>query len=1112
MGADMWRNFRIVVACMLILGMSLLSQQVLAQVTSAGTVQGVVTDSVGAVMPGVSVTATQISTAVQWHTVTDANGSYIFPDLPVGVFTISAAKTGFSKTEVSSVILNAGQNLRTNLTLHVGTVSQTVNVVSSSIVPDTQTGNVGEVVGSRQIEALPLVTRNFVQLIELVPGVSSDIGSEPGFASNSILAASVNGVREDSNNWTIDGSTDLDVYNGNNNIAPDIDAIAQFRIDRGNYTAEQGRSAGASINVILKSGTNQFHGSAFEFLRNAALNANNYFNNLYDVPKPSDNYNNWGYTVGGPIKKNRLFFFWSEEWRHIKEPSGTYLAKLPTANERTGNFSDYATLGVTQPLVPASVATNPLCVGCVAGQPFPNNQIPTELLNSNSLLLINDYYPTAGPIVNGYNFASAAPDITTVREELIRLDYNLNANWKAFAHYVQDQNHITSPYSLFDYNVIPYVAGSTEFEPMQNFAVNVTGSITPNLVNETQFSLYHNIIRISINPTASRSVAPGLDIPYYFPNHFNASDRIPSLNFVQYSGLLAEWPFLNGFFYHTFTDNLSWHHGNHNFKIGGLLTYQGKNEDNSNSLTNGSFTFTGTQTTNDMADMLLGYAQSYSENETDPTQHLRYWDAEAYAQDQWQVNNRLSVTYGLRETYFGPPIDENNLDSNFIPGLYQPALAPTVNSDGTLSNIPPSQLYQGAYLPTNGIIVAGQNSPYGSAVYKVFKVNLAPRAGFSYDVFGDGKTVVRGGFGRYFDRVPPFELGAKSNPPFNSSVTLYNVLVNNPRGSGGSSVYSPVAVNSFATKYNWPYNYQWSFGIQRQVIRNIMVDAEYVETLGEHLLYTPEVNANPPSVAVASGAINVNQARPYLGYGAIGQLTPEASSNYHGLQVAIQGQPRPSLTFNVSYTYSRTLTDASNEQYSPQNNLDPHADYGPASFDKPQMLVASYEWQLPFFASNEHAVVREALAGWQWGGILSTDSGEPLTVANDTFLPSGTTASGVVDSTQRPDQIGKVQAGNGINDWLNLNAFAAPPLGQFGTEGVGVARLPKFVQFDTSVQKNFHLYRQVAMNFRVEAINALNHTNFNGVDTNYYATSPTFGHITSANLPRITQIGLHFVF
>ena len=1101
----MWSRVR---ALMLLLFVAVCFQKAPAQVTSAGSIAGQVVDASGAMVPGATVIAVQTQTNGQWKSSTGESGTYIFPNLPVGTFTLTAQKEGFSKQQVNAITLNAGDQLRTNFTLRPGAVTDTVQVSSDSISVDTESANVGEVVSAESLEAMPLVTRNFIQLVELVPGVSSDIGSQEGFGSGSGLAASVNGVRENANNWTIDGVPNLDVYNGNNSIVPDVDALAEFRIDRGNYTAEQGRSAGATINAILKSGTNKLHATAFEYLRNGALNANNYFSNLAGTPRPNEHYNNWGYTAGGPIKRDKLFFFWSEEWRKIIEPSGTQRTLVPTDLELKGDFSDYALLGLNEPMVTAALAANPLCTGCIAGNPFPNDQIPTGMLDKNALLLINTYYPRAQAFKDGYNFSSAVPTTTTVREELIRLDYNFSDKWKAFAHYIQDQNHITSPYSLWGDNPLPNVEGTKEFEPMQSFGINLVGTLTPNLINEVQFGIYHDIIRISEDATISRSRASGLDIPYYFPEpHLNLDNRIPQLHFDHYAGVNTDWPFLNGFFFHKWNDNVSWHRGAHNFRFGLLVTQQGKNENNQDALGNGSFTWHGSQTGNDLADMFTNFADNYQEEQSNPMQHLRYWDEEAYGQDQWQVSHRLSLTYGLRYTFFSPEIDENNLLTNFLSQLYQPSLAPVVSPvDGSLSSIPDSQMSLGAYLPTNGIIVAGVNSPYGDAVFKSPKLNLAPRVGFSYDLFGNGKTAIRGGYGMYYDRTAPYELNGKSNPPFNAKVSLYKVTVDNPGHSGGQSAYSSLGINGLNPKYTNPSNQQWSLGVQQEVHRNTVVNLDYVRTQGAHLLYLTQLNQNGNQLAVAQGVVNPDAARPYLGFGGIGQFTPEASSTYNGLQASLREQMGNALTLNVNYTFSKVLTDAGGDANSPQDSHNLKADRGVASFDRAHMLKANFVWTLPTPTSN--AMLRNTIGGWQWSALGSILTGEPIQPTLTT--PAAYSNSGVVDSTQRPDLVGKAQDGKGRTDWLNPNAFAVPALGTFGNAGISVARLPRQTQVDSSISKDFHIYESVHMQFNLSAINAFNHTLFNGVNATY--GSSTFGQITGATTQRTVQAGLHFSY
>jgi hypothetical protein len=320
-------------------------------------------------------------------------------------------------------------------------------------------------------------------------------------------------------------------------------------------------------------------------------------------------------------------------------------------------------------------------------------------------------------------------------------------------------------------------------------------------------------------------------------------------------------------------------------------------------------------------------------------------------------------------------------------------------------------------------------------------------------------------------------------------------------------VNSPVAMTGFSTDYKLPYNQQWSVGVQRQITGGTVLDVSYVGNHENHLLYLIQTNQNRPSAAVAQGLINVNQVRPYVGYGPIGTFTPDASSSYNGLQASLREQLGRVLTLNASYTYSKVLTDApADDNYSPQDSANPHADRGPANFDRTHIFVTSYVWQMPSLR-DRNLVMRGALGGWQWSGILTSQSGEPLTPVLGVYLNSG-----VIDSTQRPNIVGKAQDGAGVNDWLNPNGYAVPAQGTFGDAPVGAGRLPHNTQFDTSVEKTFAIHEHLQLSIRAEAINAFNHSLFNSVVTDYYPGNPTFGQIVGTAYPRTSQLGMHLAF
>jgi hypothetical protein len=468
--------------------------------------------------------------------------------------------------------------------------------------------------------------------------------------------------------------------------------------------------------------------------------------------------------------------------------------------------------------------------------------------------------------------------------------------------------------------------------------------------------------------------------------------------------------------------------------------------------------------------------------------------------------------------------DLNGLLTNFSPKLYSASQAPTVNADGSLvvSSITASQMSDGVYLPTNGIVLAGVNSPYGDAVFQAPKLNLAPRMGFSYDVTGKGKTVVRGGYGFYYDRTAPYALGGKGNPPFNANVTLNGVTVSDPAHSSSSKSFTTTGLTALAQKYTNPDNQQWSLGVQHQIRPNMVLTVEGVRTQGSHLLYNNQINQNGSLLEVAKGTLHPDVARPYKGYGAIAVFTPEASSTYNGLQTSLRDQIGKAITLDVNYTYSKVLTNAPNDFSSPQNAKNLKADRAVASFDKTHMLKADWVWNLPEFKGNR--VLHHTAGGWQWSGLMSFQSGAPVGVALS--VPGiSYSNSGVTDSSQRPNLVGKAQANKSFKHWLNLDAFAKPALGTFGNSGPMVARMPHITQVDSSLTKDFDVNKRIHMQFNLSAINVLNHAQFNGINNTYIDAkdskdtakeildqNPNFGLISAGGTPRKMQAGLHLTF
>jgi hypothetical protein len=1077
-----------------------------AQTADAGTVLGTVTDSTGAMMPGVSITLRSPENNLMYTTATDQSGEFRFPTVPAGLYELTAERDGFMKVVHSSFGVHAAEPAQVNLVLQVGAISQQVTVTGAPPVVNTVTASEGNTVTGEQVNSLPLSNRVFTQLMSLEPGVSMPVSVDPLFGSNSAVTFSVNGVRDDENNMLIDGVRNADTFGANAFVAPNLFAVSEVRIENSDYTATAGRSAGAQVNLVTRSGTNKLHGDVFEFFRNNAFNAENYFSTI----SPEDRHNNFGYDIGGPIKKDRIFFFWSEEWRRILESSGPLVAYAPTALERAGNFSE----SPTQPTDPNT------------GQPFPNNTIPNGRLDQNALLLLATYFPqpTPGYNLDGYNFISQVPNFTRWREELTRIDVRVNDKWSLFGRYTQDTNLLSNPYGLFGENSFPNVGGSTQNFPMYNWAAHLTYAPHPNLFTEFSVGMYFaNDKSLENSPLSSKARAPGLTLQQIFP--LDELDRIPSLSFgYPYTGITEMWYFHNDAFSIPFQSDTTWIRGAHTLRFGAVFTLEGKSElaNPSDNNTNGTYSFVGGYTGNPLADFMLNMATSYTETALDPFGKYRWYNLEPYVEDQVKLRKNLTLTAAVRYEYFQPEHELSNMFGGFDPAFYSRADAPTVNQSGQVTPNSGNLL--------NGIIVGGRNtyagansSPYGQALFPSHKDAFAPRLGLSWDPFSDGRTAIRAGYGIFYDRWGSYSQFGAYNPPFNTSVTIFNTSLDNPGGAAGS--ISPAGLNTPLAPWKYPSVQKWSLNVQHEVASDTSLSVGYVGTKGTHLLGFYDMNQGQPNVQVSEGNIDPDYFRPYQGFGTIDGYATIFGSNYNSLQASLIHRLKDGLSFQASYTYSKTLTDNPGPQSTVYNNTWPQdsynirAEYGPADFDYTHMLSFNYSWELPFF-KHANAVTKAMLGGWQLSGISEFQSGAPLTVN----LPND--QAGVGSYNQRPDQVGNpFQTGpiaanptctapsqvRTLTNWFNPCAFALNPAGTFGDERTGVLRGPYFQNWDMGLAKNFALRESVGLQFQLEAFDVFNHPCWGAPNLTLASGSP-LGAITSATSPRIVQLSLALKF
>jgi outer membrane receptor protein involved in Fe transport len=1047
-----------------------------------GTITGTVTDESGAALPGVAVVVRNVDTGDTRQFISSGTGAYTASFLPVGSYDLSFQISGFQTLQARSLRLHVNDRLKVDAMLKVGEISEQIEVTAERLIQPTPA--VQSLMGPVQIEELALNNRNFIQLATLVPGVSSDLPDEVGVGLTSITSISINGARRNAVNWLVDGASNVDVGSNVTLLAtPTLESIEEFKIITSSYAAEWPRSGGGVVNVVTKSGTNDFRFSGYEFFRNDKLNANTYFRNQSTNPEvagkpPRLRYNNFGYTAGGPIMKDRLFFFWSQEWRQISRASASV----------TANVIDPAWL--TDPNNPNYVPPaerDPIAVSLLSAWPAPN-------LGSN-------------------RFISSTPAEQDTRQEVMRLDYNLNSSWRLMGRYTHDLSQTEEPGGLFFNSPVPGVATTRTAVPGHVFVAQITATLSPNTLNEFTYQLSGNEISTGYSEGARNKKSDyGISTGELFAD--NANGLIPIL---RVGGLatpiganqLVEIKYRN----HTLADNLTLQRGNHSFKVGALVTLESKDENAANA-TQGDFTFAAGGGRNAFQNFLRGNRDGlcgapcfYTESEIDITNHLRFNRYEAYVQDSWRVRPRLTLDVGLRYSLFPGVTDENDVLTSFSPALYNPSNVPRFSSAAGTAVI------VGTGDPLNGIVVAGRNAPNGRRLYETEKNNIAPRVGFTWDPFGGARTQLRGGYGIYYDQplVGIFEQNAFVNPPFANSVTLLNPSLANPASGIAPNTRGVRNLIASSDPFKTPRTMQWNVGITRQLYERGVVDVSYVGARGDNLIRPVDINLPQPEDVVRLGSQNL--ARPYLGYGTITMRQTTARSRYHGLLVSFRHDAGRAGTFNLAYTLSRNKTDSTNDRDAvdlPQNPLDLEAEYALARTDRTHIFTANYVYELPFFR-NGAGLAKAVLGGWQLAGITTFQSGPPISRLETINTGAGRKGGRV---SQLSDPFAGVPSDR---YFINPAAFAPPADGLYGNTGRAFFRLPGRNQWDLTLSKNWYPSGKARVQFRADFINALNHTQLTTIDRICRATATdatcaipngTFGLFDGVRAPREIQLGI----
>ena len=1096
---------------------------------STATLRGTVADSTGGVVPGATVTAKNSVTGFTRSVTTNANGIYLLQELPVGTYNLTVELAGFKTMSKTGIELNVADVRESEFKLETGAISETVSVVADTLVVKTSGGEVAGLVTGEQVRELPLNGRNFLQLAMLMPGVSSPDSlnvKDKGLLSGSDM--SVSGAAVTSNLWTVDGTNNNDVGSQRTILVyPSVDAIEEFKIHRNSYGAEYGQAGGAIINIVTRGGTNEFHGSAYYFGRRDALNANNYFLEKAEQPKNNLNRNDFGWTLGGPIVKDKLHFFASMEWNREKRGIPV-TALVPTAAQRVGDFS--------QPVVNAdgTACGGPTPTDPLTGQPFPGNQIPANRLSAGGLDWMKLYplpnltTPTTG---NCNNWVTSLDSPINYAQINARVDWTLSNTARLMVRYTQDSWTNSAPpvyTNLWGDDAFPAVSSNWD-QPSRSAMIQLTNNIGTKSVNTLTFSYSGNAINIDPG-----DADPGLvgqihnTIPSIYPLSSKPYGEQTGAPFTWglsqgYGSVYAIAPFRNHQNLWVLKDDYSAVFGKHLLKAGVLASTNIKSEDTGsgggfqNSAFWGSAGLNGwnANTGNILSDFLLkDITFGFSETAGNRQMPTKWNDLEFYVADTWKVRPRVTVDYGVRWSMLLNYYTGDDKMTSFVPSLFNPALGG--DPCNGLSMVPGTNPCQTAgYLGGT----AGPNRSLQNEKYDA----LAPRLGVAWDVFGTGKTAVRAGLGLFYmrERISG-GLNFPTNPPFGATTGGLRYLDSNAEPYPGAFSVSGGAPGSGRDPNAViPSSWTWNLTFEQQLAQNTTLELSYVGTKQQDQLHfydvdqvsaTADLNKNGVSdrldyVRAAGDAGVAATVRPYGVFGdrQIVMWYHEGEAQYHGLQAQVVSRFGRGSQFQASYTWSKStgnlgLADSGglDTNNSVTDLANPRLDWGPTLMNRPHIFNASLVLMLPTF-ENKSGFVKNVLGDWEIASIVQASSGQSMTVFTS-GSPNINTISGTgYGGNQRPNRVAGVscQASGGAKEQiLNPAAFTLTgfQLGTIGNAGRGICEGPRFYQTDLSLYKNIRVSNRVKMQLRFEMFNIFNNVNFlqGSVNNTFNPTTATY--------------------
>ncbi len=1129
-----------------------------------GTVTGRVLDPSSNVIVGAPITLVSATTKEARKTTTNETGAFTFAAVQPGVYSLTVEQSGFQTYHRAGFVVSSNERAALgDITLKIGTVSDAVTVTAEGALVQTASSETSALVSAKQLELLLVRSRDVVSLLRLAPGVVSTYDSEViGGGGYGSTTPYVQGTRRSWNVFAVDGLSgsdhgDATTFSSNVNM----DAVSEVKILSNNYQAEYGRSGGALVDIVTKSGGQQFHGSGYWYKRHEMFNANDFFNNKNKVSKALYRYLTLGATIGGPVyipkvfntDKSKLFFFYSLEHWETKTPKSMQRFTVPTALERVGDFSQ--SVDVNNKLI---VVNDP-----ITKQPLPGNQMPTSSVNRNGQALLNIFHnPNAldrGVTLGNYNYVMQESLETPKRQHLFKIDYLPTAKDRLSVRgstWWSDQRGYATATPSSSWDLV-----QTKYTYTDNGMVAAYSHIfAPWLVNEFSAGLRHgmekspvlsqeelnHVVRSKVNMTLGQ-----------FTSGINPLNIIPSASFGGITGA-GSYSIHNRFDQagvdtaFNANDTISITRGTHLIKLG-ILAEILRNDEAAAGTFNGSFSFSRSvnnpfDTNHPYANALFGEFYSYTESTTRPPfqGYKKVW--EWFAQDSWKVTPRLTIEYGMRFSWYthwsqrkgqveankGAAFSLERYSAAAAPSLYMPgkdANGVRVGVDPATKQTVPSVLI-GAFVPgsgdfVNGMVLSSDRS-YPKGWMEQEPVQLSPRLGFAYDVFGRGKTAVRGSVGVFPVTRPGNWYSIILQPPTQYNPVMYYGNLNTFLSSEGSLF--PSSVMGYQKKSKTPALYKFSFGVQQEIGFGTVADVSYVGSLGRHLIQSRNINTIPygarflpqnadpanPSVALAD-----NFLRPYQGHASITVRENTGTSNYNALQVAVNRRYTKGLQMGVAYTWSKSMDyDSSDGGGLPMYRPLRVWSYGRSTFDQTHNIVFSYTWDLPKASKLwANVLVRKAFDNWQLAGLTVFGSGQPSGVGFSTTDSVDLTGGG---DGQRIVVTGKAQLSHGdrtATRWFDTSVFARPQKGDYGNAPKDVFRGPGINNWDISAVKNFPIRSEARyFQLRWEMYNAFNHTQFAGVnatatfDAQGRQVNSQFGQVTSARSPRVMQASLRLTF